>query len=170
VALREVDDARADGGEAHERAGAGVPQFRVEALLLCTVIVHALAISLFRTEEEGCEANESIPGGSQAGTQQGNRERNAHLPLAAAARCWPRTTSSCPTTGRGNQNLISTTTTTPSPIHPPPPQIGRILQQVSHSLRQTREDTRGRGDTEGTGTPYLVRSAELGDRHHDSAV
>jgi hypothetical protein len=36
VALREVDDARTDGGEADERAGAGVPQLRVEALLLCT--------------------------------------------------------------------------------------------------------------------------------------
>ena len=35
VALREVDDARADGGEADERAGARVPQLRVEALLLC---------------------------------------------------------------------------------------------------------------------------------------
>jgi hypothetical protein len=35
VALREVDDARVDGGEAHEGAGAGVPQLRVEALLLC---------------------------------------------------------------------------------------------------------------------------------------
>lgn len=34
VALREVDDARTDGGEADERAGAGVPQLRVEALLL----------------------------------------------------------------------------------------------------------------------------------------
>lgn len=36
VALREVDDARAEGGEADERAGAGVPQLRVEVLLLCT--------------------------------------------------------------------------------------------------------------------------------------
>jgi hypothetical protein len=36
VALREVDDARGDGGEADERAGARVPQLRVEALLLCT--------------------------------------------------------------------------------------------------------------------------------------
>jgi hypothetical protein len=36
VALREVDDARADGGKADERAGARVPQLRVEALLLCT--------------------------------------------------------------------------------------------------------------------------------------
>ena len=36
MALREVDDARADGGEADERAGARVPQLRVEALLLCT--------------------------------------------------------------------------------------------------------------------------------------
>uniref|UniRef100_A0A0A8ZPH0 Uncharacterized protein n=1 Tax=Arundo donax TaxID=35708 RepID=A0A0A8ZPH0_ARUDO len=34
VALGEVDDARADGGEAHERAGARVPQLRVEAFLL----------------------------------------------------------------------------------------------------------------------------------------
>jgi hypothetical protein len=159
VALREVDDARADGGEAHERAGAGVPQLRVEALLLCADIVHAVAISIVRTPPEAVKQTNRFPGEERPPVRKAERERNAHLPpAAAAARCWPRTTSSCPTAGRGNQNLISTTT--PSPIHPPPPQIGRILQQVTHASDeggQTQEAVRG--ETEGDASPRPLSRA-----------
>jgi hypothetical protein len=143
VALREVDDARADGGEAHERAGAGVPQLRVEALLLCRHAHKHSAISLVRTpprqelESKRIDSGGRAPGSSTQARQPRASERNTHLPpaarrAAAAARCRPRTTSSCPTTCRRSQNLIYCHLHfTPRPHRSthtvPPPQIGRIL-------------------------------------------
>jgi len=46
VALREVDDAGADGGEADERAGARVPQLRVKAPLLLARLLHGRRLAV----------------------------------------------------------------------------------------------------------------------------
>jgi hypothetical protein len=78
VALREVDDARADGGEAHERAGAGVPQLRVEALLLCRHAHKHSAISLVRTPpRQELESKRIDSGGRAPGSSTQARQPRA---------------------------------------------------------------------------------------------
>ena len=146
VALREVDDARADGGEADERAGARVPQLRVEALLLCRHSRQALIEAVSETNRPrpraaGNPTNQPAKahGSSERARNLGRSSRlGTHLPPAAAAasgRCWPPTTSSSssPPTSTGTETYSTVPSRRIRPEPPitlrPPPQIGRILQQ-----------------------------------------
>jgi hypothetical protein len=106
VALREVDDARGDGGEADERAGARVPQLRVEALLLCTSRT-AQRPAIISKKTESIPSQQRCTGKRNLARQAGRHRPPTHLPPAAAARCLPRTRSSSPTAGPGPKpNLL----------------------------------------------------------------